>query len=54
MNSPFVLSFKGEICENKVSVGQPLLDGAGEWNKKHIIGVKRENYKGMENGSSLQ
>jgi hypothetical protein len=46
MNSPFVLSFKADVCDNKVSVKQPLLEAAGGWNKKQIIGVNRENCKG--------
>jgi len=31
---------------NKVSVKHSLLEAAVEWNKKQIIGVKRENCKG--------
>ena len=29
MNSPFVLSFKANVCNNKVSMKQPLLEAAG-------------------------
>jgi hypothetical protein len=46
MNSPFVLSFKADAHENKVSVEQPILGAVGEWIKKLIIGVRRENCKG--------
>ena len=46
VNGPFVLSSKADVCQNKVSMKQSLLEAAGEWNKKQIIGVKMENCKG--------
>jgi len=42
-----VLSFKADVYDNEVNVKQPLLEAAGEWNKKQIIGVKREKGRGM-------
>jgi hypothetical protein len=39
------LSFRTNVCENKDSKKQPLLEAMGEENKKQIIGRRRENCK---------